>query len=133
MFKFSPRSVTNLVGVHSDLVKITERALKLSTVDFGITEGLRTSARQQELFALHKSQTLASRHITGHAIDVVAFVRGKITWNWAEYEVIAVAFKAAAKELSIPIEWGGDWPNFRDGPHFQLPHKQYPAPKLGQP
>lgn len=128
-FKFGLRSTANLIGVHRDLVKVAVRALELSSVDFAVTEGLRSEARQQELFIQNKSQTLASRHITGHAIDVAAFVNDRLTWNWAEYETIANAFKAAAKELAIPIEWGGDWHSFRDGPHFQLPHKQYPAPK----
>ena len=129
MFKFGQRSQTNLVGVHPDLVRVVHRALKISPVDFGITEGLRTPSRQLELFALHKSQTLASRHITGHAIDVAAYVGNKLTWNWAEYEIIAAAFKVAAADLGIDIEWGGDWKSFRDGPHFQLSHKAYPAPK----
>jgi len=29
--------------------------------------------------------------------------------------------------LRIPIEWGGDWKSFPDGPHYQLPRKEYPA------
>lgn len=118
-----------MVGVHPDLVKIAHYALLTSPVDFSITEGLRTTARQLELFEQNKSKTLASRHITGHAIDVAAFTNGKLTWNWAEYEVIAAAFKHAANELGVKIDWGGDWKSFRDGPHFQLSYSTYPAPK----
>ncbi|WP_139238526.1 M15 family metallopeptidase, partial [Yersinia ruckeri] len=43
------------------------------------------------------------------------------------YEQIAAAFKQAAKDVGVPIEWGGDWKTLKDGPHFQLPHKDYPA------
>ncbi|MBO9419171.1 peptidoglycan-binding protein [Labrenzia sp. R4_2] len=34
--------------------------------------------------------------------------------------------KAAAQDLNIPLEWGGDWTSFFDGPHFQLPWDAYP-------
>lgn len=126
-FKFSQRSENNLKGVNSDLVKIVRRALQLSPVDFGITEGLRTVERQRQLVAAGKSQTMNSRHISGHAVDVFAYPTSAGSWEWKYYEKIATAFKQAAKELNIPVEWGGDWKTLKDGPHFQLPHAKYPA------
>lgn len=72
------------------------------------------------------SKTMNSRHLTGHAVDVVALIDGAVRWDWPLYDLIAKAFKAAAKAEGVPLEWGGDWPRFRDGPHFQLPWKQYP-------
>ncbi|WP_345765059.1 M15 family metallopeptidase [Escherichia coli] len=126
-FKFSQRSENNLKGVNSDLVKIVRRALQLSPVDFGITEGLRTVERQRQLVAAGKSQTMNSRHISGHAVDVFAYPTSAGSWEWKYYEQIATAFKQAAKELNIPVEWGGDWKTLKDGPHFQLPHAKYPA------
>lgn len=126
-FKFSQRSENNLKGVNPDLVKIVRRALQLSPVDFGITEGLRTVERQRQLVAAGKSQTMNSRHISGHAVDVFAYPTSTGSWEWKYYEQIATAFKQAAKELDIPVEWGGDWKTLKDGPHFQLPHAKYPA------
>lgn len=126
-FKFSQRSENNLKGVNPDLVKIVRRALQLSPVDFGITEGLRTVERQRQLVAVGKSQTMNSRHISGHAVDVFAYPTSAGSWEWKYYEQIATAFKQAAKELNIPVEWGGDWKTLKDGPHFQLPHAKYPA------
>lgn len=126
-FRFSQRSENNLRGVNPDLVKVVRRALALSAVDFGVTEGLRTAERQRELVAQKKSQTKNSRHLTGHAVDVVAYIGGEISWDWGYYEQIAAAFKMAAHQLGIPIEWGGDWKTLKDGPHFQLPHKEYPS------
>lgn len=126
-FKFSQRSENNLKGVSPDLVKIVRRALQLSPVDFGITEGLRTVERQRQLVAAGKSQTMNSRHISGHAVDVFAYPTSAGSWEWKYYEQIATAFKQAAKELNIPVEWGGDWKTLKDGPHFQLPHAKYPA------
>jgi len=120
--KFSQRSENNLKGVHPDLVKVVRRALQLSPIDFGITEGLRTKERQTQLVIEGKSQTMNSRHITGHAVDVFAYPTSAGSWEWKYYEQIAFAFKQAAEELVVPIEWGGDWRTLKDGPHFQLPH-----------
>jgi hypothetical protein len=64
---------------------------------------------------------MKSRHLTGHALDIAVFIAGKLTWAFEPYRIASVAFKQAARELSTPVEWGGDWASFRDGPHFQLP------------
>ncbi|WP_233466568.1 M15 family metallopeptidase [Enterobacter asburiae] len=126
-YKFSQRSEKNLVGVNPDLVKVVRRALELSPVDFGITEGLRTIERQKQLVAEGKSQTMNSRHITGHAVDVYAYPTPAGSWDMTYYRQIADAFKAASIELKIPVEWGGDWKSLKDGPHMQLPFDKYPA------
>ncbi|WP_245680676.1 M15 family metallopeptidase [Veronia pacifica] len=68
-----------------------------------------------------------SRHLTGHAVDLGAWVSGEVRWDWPLYYRIADAVKAASIELGIPIEWGGDWKSFPDGPHFQLPWAEYPV------
>ncbi|VWD18787.1 hypothetical protein BCO18442_03762 [Burkholderia contaminans] len=101
-------------------MNVVRRALELSEVDFGVTEGMRTQERQRELVAAKKSQTMNSRHLTGHAVDVMAYVNGAGTWEWKYYEDIARAFKQAAAELGIPIVWGGDWKTLKDGVHFEL-------------
>lgn len=126
MFKLSQRSKDRLQGVHPDLVKVVEHAIEISTVDFAVLEGLRTPERQKVLMEAGASQTLNSRHITGHAVDLGAWVDGEVRWDWPLYHQIAKAMKAAAAELNIPIEWGGDWSRFADGPHWQLPRKEYP-------
>ena len=120
------RSRARLKGVHPDLVRVVERALTYSPHDFTITEGLRTVARQRELKAAGASQTMNSRHITGHAIDFAVLVGGKVRWDWPLYGQVAEAFKRAAKELNVPIIWGGDWKSLRDGPHVELDRKRYP-------
>lgn len=125
-YKFSKKSLDNLNGVHPDLRALAFRALELSPVDFMVIEGLRSKSRQRELVARGASKTMNSRHLTGHAIDIVPVVGGKVSWDWPHYYPLAEAVKKAAKELGIPIEWGGDWRSFKDGPHWQLPWKQYP-------
>lgn len=128
MFKFSQRSEDNLSGVNADLQRLARVALSLSSVDFGITEGLRTKERQRELVGEGKSQTMKSRHLTGHAIDVYAYPTETPSgsWDWKYYEQIAKAFRLASQQTGIPVEWGGEWKTLKDGPHFQLPSAQYP-------
>lgn len=125
-FKFSQRSLKNLEGVHPDLVKVVRRALELTEVDFAVVEGIRTLKKQKQYFDSGVSKTMNSRHLTGHAVDLITWVDRTVDWNLVHYERIAAAMKEAGRELGIPVEWGGDWKTFKDGPHFQLPWKEYP-------
>ena len=126
MFKLGSKSLEMLKDVHPDLIKVVKRAIELSEVDFTVIEGRRTLERQKMLVASGASKTLDSRHLTGHAVDLAAWVDNRIDWSWPLYAKIAKAMKAAAAELKIPIVWGGDWKTFRDGPHFELRRKEYP-------
>jgi len=126
MFILGSRSLSRLKGVHPDLVLVVKRAIQLTEVDFSVLEGLRTRTRQLELVRAGASQTMNSRHLTGHAVDLGAYVQGKVRWDWPLYHKIAGAMKRAARELEVPLEWGGDWKSFKDGPHFQLSRKKYP-------
>lgn len=125
-FTLSAQSKRRLLGVHPHLVLIVNRAITITEIDFTVLEGLRTTARQKELVEAGASQTLKSRHITGHAVDLGAMMGGKVAWDWPLYHKVADAMKQAAKELNLPIVWGGDWVTFKDGPHFELPRKLYP-------
>lgn len=125
-FKFGKRSQDKLLGVHEDLIRVMNRAIEMSATDFAITEGVRTLDRQQALVASGASTTMKSRHLTGHAVDVAAFVGKEVRWDWPLYGKIAETVKAAAKLENVQVEWGGDWKSFPDGPHFQLPWKGYP-------
>ncbi len=124
-FHLSQRSLDKMQGVHPDLVKVVKLAIEKTTVDFAVIEGLRTLERQKELVAAGASRTLNSRHLTGHAVDLAAMVGGEVRWDWPLYPKIATAMKAAATELNVALEWGGDWKTFRDSPHFQLSRKVY--------
>ena len=125
-FVLSARSLQRLSGVHPDLVAVVKRAIAISGIDFVVLEGVRSVARQKELFDAGASKTMNSRHITGHAVDLGALVGGEVRWDWPLYAKIALAVKSAAVQAGVPVEWGGDWKSFKDGPHFQLPFKDYP-------
>ena len=126
MYTLGPRSKQRLKGVHPDLVKVVERAIEISTIDFTVLEGLRTPERQKALLEAGASQTLNSRHITGHAVDLGAWVDNQVDWSWPLYTKIAAAMKDAATQEGVSIVWGGDWRTFKDGPHFELNRKVYP-------
>lgn len=131
MYTLGPRSKMRLNGVHPDLVKVVERAIQITTVDFTVLEGVRDPLRQRTLVDSGASQTMNGRHIPGadgyaKAVDLGAWVDDQIDWSWPLYHKIAAAMKEAAKQVGVPIEWGGDWRTFKDGPHFQLPRKEYP-------
>ena len=120
MFKLSKKSLAKLNEVNPDLQKLVKNAIGLSTIDFGISEGMRTKDRQQVLYNTGKSQTMNSRHLTGHAVDVYAWKDGAVSWEFEDYETINIAFSQAAKLTNIDYVWGGSWKSFKDGPHFEL-------------
>lgn len=149
MFVFGARSEAELKGVNPTLVAVTRRALVLSTVDFGVYDGIRTVAEQRAHVAAGNSKTMASKHLDGLAVDLVPFIGGRYVWDWNGCYSIALAMDKAATEMGVAdrITWGGAWdrrlsdygndpaayrrevdaykarhagPDFIDGPHFEI-------------
>ena len=108
-FKLSKRSLGRLEGVHPDLVRVVEKAITLTTVDFGVTCGLRTLEEQKKLVEQGASQTLKSKHLEGLAVDLVAYVGGQVSWEMPLYDKIADAMHTAALEEGVKLCWGGAW------------------------
>ena len=148
------RSERALRGVHPDLVRVVRRAASLTSIPFIVTEGLRTLERQKRLVAIGASQTLNSRHLTGHAVDLAPLVDGKPAWDWPLVYKIAEAMRQATRAELVELRWGGAWDRrlngvngtperesaayverrraarrkaFLDGPHYELPAQLYPA------
>lgn len=127
MRRYSKRSLNNLKGIHPDLRRVIDRALQESPLDFIVIEGLRTMQRQRELYASGASKTMNSRHLTGHAVDLLPIGKDGAAFAWPLYDKLGPAVKAAADAEGVQIDWGGDWTKFRDGPHFQLDWDAYPT------
>jgi peptidoglycan L-alanyl-D-glutamate endopeptidase CwlK len=108
-FKLSKRSLDKLQGVRPELIAVVKRAIEITKVDFAVTEGVRTVARQKELVAKGASQTMDSKHIDGKAVDLVAYIGNRISWELNLYDDIADAMAQAARELGVKIRWGGAW------------------------
>lgn len=135
MRQWDARSLRSLTGIHPDLRRVMDRALQDAPFAFVVTEGLRTIARQRELVRIGASKTLKSRHLTGHAVDLVPYVDldkdGKVEteemYSWPLYYKLAPAIKDAAAKEGVALVWGGDWRSFKDGPHWELDRRVYPA------
>jgi len=121
-YTLGQRSLQNLSGVHPDLVAVVKRAIKITEQDFSVIEGVRNIDRQRQLVKSGASQTMNSRHLTGHAVDIAPY---PLSWDWPKFYPIEDAMKKAAEELEVDLEWGGDWRSFKDGPHWQLSRKTY--------
>lgn len=138
--KLTPSSLAKLRGVHPDLVRVVLRCAddwKDAATAFIVTCGVRTLAEQKVLVAKGASKTLRSRHIPAangysHAVDLACVIKGQVRWDWPLYDRLAKRMKAAARAEKVPLEWGGDWKTFKDGPHYQLPWKTYPGTKKGK-
>lgn len=103
-------------------------------MDMKIVDGLRTLEEQRRNVANGASQTMNSRHLTGHAVDIVPFVDGSVSWHWPHYRIIRVPILQAAAELGVKLRAGANWDQDdnweelgeNDGPHWELPRKDYP-------
>ena len=101
--------MAKLEGVQPKLVAVVQRAIEFTNVDFGVIQGLRTIEEQRELVAKGASQTMKSKHITGEAVDVMAYIGSRGSWEMSLYDDIADAFKLAAIEEDVQIRWGAAW------------------------
>jgi len=131
-YRLGQRSMQNLSGVHPDLVAVVKRAIETTEQDFFVGEGIRSIERQKRLVASGASQTMNSRHITGHAVDLHPYpykgdhdVDGvPNSDDWDAYEPIVLAMRQAAEELGVELTHGWDWG--WDAPHHELSWEAYP-------
>lgn len=115
-----------LVGLHYDLVRLVRCCAVSPPIDFMVMEGVRPIEKQAEYVAAGTSQTMNSRHLTGHAVDLVPLVGYQPSWDWDYYYPLAEHIKAMAAALDTMVDWGGDWETFKDGPHWELSWTEYP-------
>jgi len=127
MFIWSERSATNLEGIHPELLKVCNKALQITEQDFTVIEGLRSLERQKQLVRDGFSKTMNSRHLTGHAVDIVPFpIAHRLEYPHEKWVKVAQAMLTAGRQLGVDVEWGYNkwgW----DKPHYQLSWKSYPA------
>ena len=108
-FKLSLRSLDRLEGVDDRLVTVVRYAILETKVDFGVIQGLRSIEEQKELVAKGASQTMKSKHIDGEAVDLMAYVGSRGSWELNLYDDIADAMKKAAQVCDVGIRWGCAW------------------------
>jgi peptidoglycan LD-endopeptidase CwlK len=147
-FRLSDRSLSKLQGVDEQLVATVKLAILITKIDFGVICGLRTMEEQRALVEKGASQTMRSKHLEGKAVDLMAYIGSRGSWELNLYDDIADAMKQAATETGAVLRWGAAWhvPDIRkydgtmedamngyvdlrrsqgkrpfiDGPHFEL-------------
>ena len=108
-FKLSQRSIDRMDGVDERLVRVVQRAIELTEVDFGVIQGLRTIEEQEALVAKGASKTMKSKHLDGYAVDLMAYIGSRGTWELNVYDEVADAMKQAAQEEGVALRWGAAW------------------------
>lgn len=126
-----------LKGVDARLQAVVLAACAMVPFDVQLVEGVRTAARQKELYAQGRTTpgkivtwTLSSKHIEGKAVDIVPLQSdGSINWNdFESFSRLASAMTAASRDLNTKVRWGADWDGdgkYRekgesDSPHWEL-------------
>ena len=108
-YKLSTKSQERLIGVEPELKEIVYEAIKVTKVDFGVIEGLRTEEKQKQLVESGASQTMKSKHLEGRAVDLMAYIGGRGSWELNVYDEIADAMKEAAIKVDVAVRWGAAW------------------------
>jgi peptidoglycan LD-endopeptidase CwlK len=109
MFVLSKKSWDILNTAKPELVAVVSKAIQITKVDFGVIEGLRTVEKQREYYEAGASKTMNSKHITGDAVDLVAYIGSRPSWELNLYDDIADAIRQVAIDFNVSIRWGGAW------------------------
>lgn len=135
-YKFSKNSINKMKGLHPRLILFFGEALKISKYDFGLTCGIRTAKKQNKLYQI--GRTLPGKIITycdgyknksrhqvtedgiGNAGDIKIYINRKVSWNSLHFLAFVNQKEIRNLMKKYNIEWGGDWKNFKDYPHFQV-------------
>ncbi len=108
-YKLSTKSQERLMGVEPELKEVVYEAIKVTKIDFGVIEGLRTEEKQKQLVESGASQTMKSKHLEGRAVDLMAYIGGRGSWELNVYDEIADAMKEAAIKVDVAVRWGAAW------------------------
>ena len=108
-YKLSTKSQERLMGVEPELKEVVYEAIKVTKIDFGVIEGLRTEEKQKQLVESGASQTMKSKHLEGRAVDLMAYVGGRGSWELYVSDEIADAMKEAAIKVDVAVRWGAAW------------------------
>lgn len=141
MYTFGKTSNDRLNTCHPDLQLILRTAIKLTNIDFGVSDGHRSIELQQKYFKEGKSKIdgikVKGKHnyMPSLAADIYPFVNGGMKWDNEHLSYLAGLIHGVAEMLLAEgrinhrIRWGGNWDmdgeilldqSFDDRPHFEL-------------
>ena len=96
-------------GVDERLVTVVKHAITSTKTDFGVIQGLRTIEMQKALVAKGASQTMKSKHLDGLAVDLMAYIGGRGSWELNLYDDLADAMAEGANAVGCKVRWGAAW------------------------
>jgi peptidoglycan L-alanyl-D-glutamate endopeptidase CwlK len=108
-YKLSQRSLDRMEGVDERLVAVVKHAITATKTDFGVIQGLRTIEMQKALVAKGASQTMKSKHLDGLAVDLMAYIGGRGSWELNLYDDLADAMAEGANAAGCKVRWGAAW------------------------
>jgi peptidoglycan L-alanyl-D-glutamate endopeptidase CwlK len=115
-FSFGTVSTERLQHVVATLRNCALAAIEISAVDFMVMQTIRTETEQAAAVKAGHSRTMHSKHLPGpdglaRAMDLGAWVGGKVVWTEDCYADIAFAMDRAATSLGLAkhIRWGAAW------------------------
>ncbi len=109
-YKLGKRSQQKLEGVDERMQSVVRYAISVTKQDFSVICGLRTRKQQEALVAKGASKTMKSKHLDGHAVDLMAYLDGSgDRWELNLYDEIADAMAEGARAIDIPMRWGAAW------------------------
>lgn len=120
------RKIEDLHPDVQDRARTILAAWKEKGLDVLVTCTYRSNEEQDELYAqgrtkpgmkVTKARAGESQHNYRLAIDVVPIVNGKPVWD-AESPLWHI-MAAVARSVDKSVAWGGNWPRFKDFPHFE--------------
>lgn len=126
MPKFSSKSLDRLAECEIPIQRLMLKAIE--KVDFSILCGYRGKVEQDSAFkkGTSKLKFPNSKHNKNpsHAVDIAPY-----PLNWKDinsFIQLSTTIKETWNELTEEekdgwkLEWGGDWANFKDYPHYQI-------------
>lgn len=125
MAKFSEISKARLKNAHPLIQKVMNEAIK--EFDFVVLDSLRDRAHQELAFKTKRSKAhfgqSAHNYVPAIAVDICPL---PVNWNKPKpfHDLMQVVMRIA-KEMDVPLTWGGDWDgdgDLNDQKLVDLPH-----------
>ena len=130
MYRFGPHSTSQIATIRPELQKICRVAIQW--LNISVLDGYRNERDQNLAYSKgHSTKKWPDSLHNIYPSPAVDLALWPINWEDLErFSFFAGQIIAIARDLRIPVIWGGDWDSdtfvkehsFIDRPHFQLIH-----------
>ena len=125
-YHFSNLSLERLSTCHVELQRLIHAVMNEQLMDFSVLCGFRDMHDQNEAVKRGTSKLCwphgRHNHRPSLAVDVCAYpINNFDKENTDRTHILATIILQKARDLEIPVFWGGHWTHLNDIYHFQLP------------